>query len=121
MIRIFLPAFAYIFASAIYLLKSGAPFRVQAVSLGVLAIGTLIPMYVSLKTRQNNYRIIICGSFALVSILIWDLVGHLVVLKMEPLLILKSSPWMYPTGALLLGSATFLMTYLSDRIGISRK
>lgn len=105
--KIIIPIVGYVLLGVLYILSSGAPLRVHAVSLAVLAVGFLVPSLWGAQLSSQKIRGLVCILFAAVAMLIWDGTAHFVIVKAEPFSILRDTPWAYLLGIFILVVASF--------------
>lgn len=113
MTRLLLPAVTYAALSALYLGGSGAPLRVQWLSLAVLAIAVLIPSLWAAHVARPRHRLAISGSFSLIALLLWDATAHAVIAKVDAFSMLSGAAWVYAVGGIALTLASFGIAWAS--------
>lgn len=112
--KVAIPVIAYIGLSLVYLVQSGAPLRVHALSLAIFAVAILIPSVWATQFRRSRGRLIVCSLCALVGMLAWDTTAHLVIAKVAQLSILTSTPWLYALGLIALVAISFFTAWVAS-------
>lgn len=101
---------------AVYVSKSGVPLKVHVLNIGALALGYLLPSIVSPFMPSTKCRIYMSAAFALIAMLTWDGISHLVIVKAESFSILLYAPWTYVFGLVILVSMCLGTSWLSMRL-----
>lgn len=93
--RSLIPTAIFTVVAATYLLVSGAPARVNVVSVGCLALAYWLPAVIAGDFAGLRSRWPIVGGFATFGVVAWDFAGPLVIAKTEPFGIARNTPWAY--------------------------
>ncbi len=93
----------YVILSGLYLLLSGAPFRVHVLSLALLFLAFPVSTWVCSIVTSPLKRAGLSLLCAMVCFLVWDATAHFVIAKAEFLEIIRNRPWAYPVVGLILG------------------
>jgi hypothetical protein len=112
--KIIIPILIYLILATVYLLQSGAPLRVHALSLLLLFFAVPLSTWLCSGVRSPTRRLILVFPCAALCFFIWDSTAQFVIAKAEFLDILRYRPWLYPLVAGPLGGFIHLISYMSD-------
>ena len=89
---VLVPVAGFLVIAAAYLLCSGAPVRVHVLSLGIAALGILLPSVLAARMATWRSRFLACAGCALAATVLWDGTSHFVIANTEPFSVLRGNP-----------------------------
>ena len=96
------PTALFVITAGTYIALSGAPWRVHLLSLCCLAVGFWVPATLAGDLRGLRRYWLACLGLGLSSVLLWDVLAPLVVLKLDPFFIALENPWLYGVSGIIL-------------------
>ena len=116
MTRFGVPTLLLLLMIGLYLLQSGAPLRVQLLSVACLVGAFWLPAVVAADLKGLRRCAVPCIGLVVAGMLMWDALSGLVIAKVEPFEILRSTPWAYVLGLLCIGIAVLVSAALNSAI-----
>ncbi len=117
--RLLIPSVVLLLMIALYLLNSGAPIRVHMLSIGCLLVGFYLPSIIAFNIKGLLKHWLMVSICMVASMLIFDATNHYVVYSVEPMMIIKNTPWLYPLGyiglSMLIGTSCYFARYLPEQ------
>lgn len=107
------PLLSFAVIVSLYFALSDAPERVDMLSLAVLAIALPLAAIWAATRRSLVSRWVICACSALAAILVWDVAVYLIGFKIEPFMIVRSTPAVYLVWVVIAAFVGFLLSWLA--------
>lgn len=112
--RLVAPSVVFGVVAAVELIGSGAPARVHALALSCAWVGVWLSGVVAGRRETFWRRLPWWSPLVLASMVAWDALSYLVVLKNESFGILLGEPWVYVVGFAALSTVVFLTASLTS-------